>query len=177
MMQQQGPAKRIILNCYFVKIESVESKIESFLFGQMLFFNYFFLLVTPVLCNSAFLLLSSSLYYKYESWQTHLCCVFNPHEGEKHVNLSLHPGYMMLACVGSLWVCFLFQCLPADTLAIYSFSEESRLDGRGFQALCPTMLQQLDAGSCRAHKGEEQSSDTSPRPSDAEGEHQLNANI
>ncbi|CAI5649213.1 metal cation symporter ZIP14 isoform X2 [Oreochromis niloticus] len=60
------------------------------------------------------------------------------------------------------------KCLPADTLAIYSFSEESRLDGRGFQALCPTMLQQLDAGSCRAHKGEEQSSDTSPRPSDAE---------
>lgn len=60
------------------------------------------------------------------------------------------------------------KCLPADTLAIYSMSEESRLDGRGFQELCPTMLQQLDAGSCRAHKGEEQSSDTYPRPSDAE---------
>ncbi|KAL3975284.1 echinoderm microtubule-associated protein-like 1/2 [Sarotherodon galilaeus] len=60
------------------------------------------------------------------------------------------------------------KCLPADTLAIYSISEESRLDGRDFQELCPTMLQQLDAGSCRAHKGEEQSSDTSPRPSDGE---------
>lgn len=150
----------------------------------MLFFYFFILLVTPTLCNSAFLLISSSLDSKYESWQTHLCCVFSPHEGEKHANLSLHPGYVLAnsptvrcSLVGHLWGCFLFQCLPADTLAIYSMSEESRLDGRGFQELCPTMLQQLDAGSCRAHKGGEQSSDTYPRPSDAEGEHQLNTNI
>ncbi|XP_041855172.1 metal cation symporter ZIP14 isoform X1 [Melanotaenia boesemani] len=59
------------------------------------------------------------------------------------------------------------KCLPADTLAIYSISEQSRLDGQGFQKLCPSMLQQLDAGTCRAQK-EELSSDTSPRPSDAE---------
>uniref|UniRef100_A0A3Q2PFN5 Metal cation symporter ZIP14 n=1 Tax=Fundulus heteroclitus TaxID=8078 RepID=A0A3Q2PFN5_FUNHE len=51
--------------------------------------------------------------------------------------------------------CFLFQCLPADTLAIYSISEQSRLDGQGLQKLCPTMLQQLDAGTCKANKGEE----------------------
>nr|XP_046241897.1 metal cation symporter ZIP14 isoform X1 [Scatophagus argus] len=60
------------------------------------------------------------------------------------------------------------KCLPADTLAIYSISEQSRLDGRGLQELCPTMLQQLDAGTCRAQKTEELSGDTSPRPSDGE---------
>lgn len=68
---------------------------------------------------------------------------------------------------------FFSQCLPADTLAIYSISEQSRLDGRGLQELCPTMLQQLDAGTCRAHNKEELNGDTSPRPSDAEGEHWL----
>ncbi|XP_074527133.1 metal cation symporter ZIP14 [Halichoeres trimaculatus] len=57
------------------------------------------------------------------------------------------------------------KCLPADTLAIYSISEQSRLDGKELQELCPTMLQQLDAGTCRAHKEEELAS---PRPSDAE---------
>lgn len=62
------------------------------------------------------------------------------------------------------------KCLPADTLAIYSMSEQSRLDGRGLQELCPTMLQQLDAGTCRAQKPDNQSDDASPRPSDAEGE-------
>lgn len=31
------------------------------------------------------------------------------------------------------------------------------------------MLQQLDAGTCKAQKQEELSSDASPRPSDAEG--------
>ncbi|XP_028269397.1 metal cation symporter ZIP14 isoform X2 [Parambassis ranga] len=60
------------------------------------------------------------------------------------------------------------KCLPADTLAIYSIGEQSRLDGRGLQELCPTMLQQLDAGTCKAQKEEEQSSDASPRPTDAE---------
>ncbi|KAF7645763.1 hypothetical protein LDENG_00198570 [Lucifuga dentata] len=59
------------------------------------------------------------------------------------------------------------KCLPADTLAIYSISEHSRLDGRGFQELCPTMLQQLDAGACGLQK-EEELSDASPRPSGAE---------
>ncbi|XP_034728752.1 metal cation symporter ZIP14 isoform X2 [Etheostoma cragini] len=60
------------------------------------------------------------------------------------------------------------KCLPADTLAIYSISEQSRLDGQGLRELCPTMLQQLDAGTCKAQKEEESSIDPSPRPSDAE---------
>ncbi|XP_047448570.1 metal cation symporter ZIP14 isoform X2 [Mugil cephalus] len=59
------------------------------------------------------------------------------------------------------------KCLPADTLAMYSFSEQSQLDGRGLQELCPTMLQQLDAGTCKAQKQEEPA-DVSPRPTDAE---------
>ncbi|KAL3062399.1 hypothetical protein OYC64_002248 [Pagothenia borchgrevinki] len=58
------------------------------------------------------------------------------------------------------------KCLAADTLAIYSISEQSRLDGRGLQELCPTMLQQLDAGTCRAQKEEESS--IGPRPTDGE---------
>ncbi|KAG7234260.1 hypothetical protein INR49_003322 [Caranx melampygus] len=60
------------------------------------------------------------------------------------------------------------KCLTADTLAIYSISEQSRLDGQRLQELCPTMLQQLDAGTCRGQKDEAQSGDASPRPSDAE---------
>ncbi|XP_071773901.2 metal cation symporter ZIP14 isoform X1 [Centroberyx gerrardi] len=60
------------------------------------------------------------------------------------------------------------KCLPADTLAVYSISEQSRLDGRGLKELCPTMLQQLDSGVCGAEKKEELSNETSPRPSDAE---------
>ncbi|XP_043965637.1 metal cation symporter ZIP14 isoform X1 [Gambusia affinis] len=60
------------------------------------------------------------------------------------------------------------KCLPADTLAIYSISEQSRLDGPGLQELCPTMLQQLDAGTCKTKKGEELNTDPAPRPSDAE---------
>ncbi|XP_008415938.1 metal cation symporter ZIP14 isoform X3 [Poecilia reticulata] len=60
------------------------------------------------------------------------------------------------------------KCLPADTLAIYSISEQSRLDGPGLQKLCPTMLQQLDAGTCKTKKGEELITDPAPRPSDAE---------
>ncbi|XP_037114958.1 metal cation symporter ZIP14 isoform X2 [Syngnathus acus] len=60
------------------------------------------------------------------------------------------------------------KCLPEDKLAIYSMGEQSRLDGRGLRDLCPTMLQQLDAGACRAHDRAEPSGDTSPRPTDAE---------
>ncbi|XP_008334314.1 metal cation symporter ZIP14 isoform X1 [Cynoglossus semilaevis] len=60
------------------------------------------------------------------------------------------------------------KCLPSDTLAIYSISEQSRLDGQGLQELCPTMLQQLGAGTCRMQTDETSSSDISPRPSDAE---------
>uniref|UniRef100_A0A8P4KB50 Metal cation symporter ZIP14 n=1 Tax=Dicentrarchus labrax TaxID=13489 RepID=A0A8P4KB50_DICLA len=60
------------------------------------------------------------------------------------------------------------KCLPTDTLAIYSINEQSRLDGQRLQELCPTMLQQLDAGTCRAQNKEELSSDASPRPTDAE---------
>ncbi|XP_034027038.1 zinc transporter ZIP14-like isoform X1 [Thalassophryne amazonica] len=60
------------------------------------------------------------------------------------------------------------MCLSADILAVYRLSEQSQLDERGFQELCPAMLQQLDAGTCRTHKEEEHDSSTSPRPSDAE---------
>ncbi|XP_031726413.1 metal cation symporter ZIP14 isoform X1 [Anarrhichthys ocellatus] len=60
------------------------------------------------------------------------------------------------------------KCLPADTLAVHSISEQSRLDGPGLRELCPTMLQQLDAGTCRAQKEEESTVDPSPRPTDAE---------
>ncbi|KAM6954513.1 metal cation symporter ZIP14 [Aplochiton taeniatus] len=60
------------------------------------------------------------------------------------------------------------RCLPADTLAIYSISEQSRLDGRGLQELCPTMLQQLDTGACGVDKGEELTADHAPRPSPGE---------
>lgn len=90
--QQRGPTERIILNRYFVNIR-VENLIIIFIWSDAVFL--FILLVTPMLCNSAFLLISSSLYSKYESWQTHLCCVFSPREGETHANLSLHPGYVL----------------------------------------------------------------------------------
>ncbi|XP_024113794.1 metal cation symporter ZIP14 isoform X1 [Oryzias melastigma] len=60
------------------------------------------------------------------------------------------------------------KCLPADTLALYSISERSRLDGPSLQKLCPTMLQQLYAGRCRAEPEEGLSPDSSSRPSDAE---------
>lgn len=55
-------------------------------------------------------------------------------------------------------------------LGVYSIGEQSRLDGAGLHQLCPVMLQQLDAGTCRTHK-EEQGGDASPRPSDTEGQH------
>ncbi|XP_049619214.1 metal cation symporter ZIP14 isoform X1 [Syngnathus scovelli] len=60
------------------------------------------------------------------------------------------------------------KCLPEDKLAVYNMGEQSRLDGRGLRDLCPTMLQQLDAGACRAHDRAEPSGDTSPRPTNAE---------
>ncbi|XP_060894234.1 metal cation symporter ZIP14 isoform X2 [Labrus mixtus] len=78
-------------------------------------------------------------------------------EGEGH-NMAESPTTTPLKTNHS-------KCLPADTLAMYSISEQSQLDGQGLQKLCPTMLQQLDAGTCRAHKEEELAS---PRPSDVE---------
>ncbi|XP_069379351.1 metal cation symporter ZIP14 isoform X1 [Paralichthys olivaceus] len=60
------------------------------------------------------------------------------------------------------------KCLPADTLAIYSISEQSQLDGQGLTELCPTMLQQLGAGSCKVQKEDTLSTDPPPRPSGAE---------
>ncbi|XP_053727817.1 metal cation symporter ZIP14 isoform X2 [Synchiropus splendidus] len=60
------------------------------------------------------------------------------------------------------------KCLSADILAVYSMGEQSRLDGQGLQELCPTMLQQLDAGTCRAQKEQQLSDETSPRPSGGE---------
>lgn len=60
------------------------------------------------------------------------------------------------------------KCLSPDTLAVQGLSEQARLDGRGLQQFCPTMLQQLELRSCTA--GQEQQGDTEPslRPSDAE---------
>ncbi|TNN58184.1 Zinc transporter ZIP14 [Liparis tanakae] len=55
-----------------------------------------------------------------------------------------------------------------NTLAVYSISEQSRLDGQGLRELCPTMLQQLDAGTCRAQKEEESVIEPAPRPTDGE---------
>ncbi|KAJ7993739.1 hypothetical protein DPEC_G00257810 [Dallia pectoralis] len=61
------------------------------------------------------------------------------------------------------------RCLPADTLAVYSMSEQSRLDGRGLQEICPTMLQQLDAGACGAEKEEFKEPPTKPTPAEVWG--------
>ncbi|MEQ2165103.1 hypothetical protein GOODEAATRI_013590 [Goodea atripinnis] len=41
-------------------------------------------------------------------------------------------------------------------------------DNSTITKLCPTMLQQLDAGTCKVKKGDELSPDPSLRPSDAE---------
>ncbi|XP_049326554.1 metal cation symporter ZIP14 isoform X1 [Astyanax mexicanus] len=57
-------------------------------------------------------------------------------------------------------------CLAAGTLAVHGLSEQSRLDGRGLQEFCPTMLQQLDTRACRAQQDQEP--DSSPRPTYAE---------
>ncbi|XP_056447787.1 metal cation symporter ZIP14-like isoform X2 [Gadus chalcogrammus] len=60
------------------------------------------------------------------------------------------------------------KCLASDTLAVYNFSEQSRLDGQGLQMFCPTMLQQLDAGACGMEKEEGLSSEPAPRPTGLE---------
>ncbi|KAK6305994.1 hypothetical protein J4Q44_G00229190 [Coregonus suidteri] len=62
----------------------------------------------------------------------------------------------------------LSKCLPGDTLAVYSMSEQSRLDGRGLQELCPTMLQQLDSGACGVEKELELIKDPPSKPTAAE---------
>uniref|UniRef100_A0A4W5RZ29 Metal cation symporter ZIP14 n=1 Tax=Hucho hucho TaxID=62062 RepID=A0A4W5RZ29_9TELE len=62
----------------------------------------------------------------------------------------------------------LSKCLPGDTLAVYSMNEQSRLDGRGLQELCPTMLQQLDSGACGVEKKEELIKDPPSKPTAAE---------
>ncbi|KAK7164139.1 hypothetical protein R3I94_002762 [Phoxinus phoxinus] len=58
------------------------------------------------------------------------------------------------------------KCLAADTLAAYGMSEQSRIDERGLQEICPTMIQQLDSQACKAQQDQE--SETSPRPTYAE---------
>lgn len=80
-------------------------------------------------------------------------------------------------CVGVLCTkscvtlqCASWQCLAADVLGVYSIREQSRLDSAGLYQLCPVMLQQLEAGTCRTHK-EEQDGDGPPRPTYSEGQH------
>ncbi|KAK2911041.1 hypothetical protein Q8A67_003174 [Cirrhinus molitorella] len=58
------------------------------------------------------------------------------------------------------------KCLAADTLAVYGMSEQSRIDERGLQEICPTMIQQLDSQACKTQQDQE--SEASPRPTDAE---------
>ncbi|KTF90426.1 hypothetical protein cypCar_00025489 [Cyprinus carpio] len=58
------------------------------------------------------------------------------------------------------------QCLAADTLAAYGMSEQSLIDERGLQEICPTMIQQLDSQACKTRQDQE--SETSPRPTYAE---------
>ncbi|KAJ8396991.1 hypothetical protein AAFF_G00013140 [Aldrovandia affinis] len=62
-------------------------------------------------------------------------------------------------------------CLPAATLlAAHSLTEQSRLDSRGLQEFCPTILQQLDVGDCGAEQKNEPANDTPAEegPSSAE---------
>ncbi|XP_063051235.1 metal cation symporter ZIP14 isoform X1 [Engraulis encrasicolus] len=59
-------------------------------------------------------------------------------------------------------------CLSADTLAVHSMSEASRVDGRGLQELCPTMLQQLDQRSCTASQETPADAEPSSRPTPGE---------
>ncbi|XP_051981907.1 metal cation symporter ZIP14-like isoform X1 [Xyrauchen texanus] len=58
------------------------------------------------------------------------------------------------------------KCLAVDTLAVYGMNEQSRLDEQGLQDICPTMIQQLDSQACKSQQDQE--SETSPGPSDAE---------
>ncbi|XP_061672444.1 metal cation symporter ZIP14 [Syngnathoides biaculeatus] len=81
----------------------------------------------------------------------------NAHEGHKDVSMTTTPPKLNKS-----------KCLPEATLAIYSMDEQSRLDGIGLQELCPTMLQQLDAGACHDLNLDDLSTDASPRPTDAE---------
>ncbi|KAL2092220.1 hypothetical protein ACEWY4_012018 [Coilia grayii] len=60
------------------------------------------------------------------------------------------------------------KCLSADTLAVHSMSEQSRLDERGLQEICPTMLQQLDQRTCAASQDQQADAEPSLRPSNAE---------
>ncbi|KAJ8380060.1 hypothetical protein SKAU_G00008380 [Synaphobranchus kaupii] len=61
-------------------------------------------------------------------------------------------------------------CLPADTLlAAHSLNEQSRLDSRGLQEVCPTILQQLDIGDCGAEKKKEPTNDMPPSPGEVWG--------
>lgn len=84
-------------------------------------------------------------------------------------NFLVAPPHPLINCCTRLFS--VFQCLPADKLAIYSVSEQSRLDEQGILQLCPTLLQQLDAGTCRLQGKEELGGDASPRPTYAEGKH------
>ncbi|XP_033828245.1 metal cation symporter ZIP14 [Periophthalmus magnuspinnatus] len=60
------------------------------------------------------------------------------------------------------------RCLSTDTLAVFQISEQAHLDEQHLQELCPTMLQQLGAGSCRGLNEEGPNAEISPRPTDAE---------
>ncbi|XP_041957249.1 metal cation symporter ZIP14 isoform X1 [Alosa sapidissima] len=60
------------------------------------------------------------------------------------------------------------RCLSANTLAVHSMSEQSRLDGRGLQEICPTMLQQLELRTCTAGQDQQPDAEPSLRPTDAE---------
>ncbi|XP_076127308.1 metal cation symporter ZIP14 isoform X1 [Alosa pseudoharengus] len=60
------------------------------------------------------------------------------------------------------------RCLSANTLAVHSMSEQSRLDGRGLQEICPTMLQELELRTCTAGQDQQPDAEPSLRPTDAE---------
>ncbi|XP_035291718.1 metal cation symporter ZIP14 isoform X1 [Anguilla anguilla] len=54
-------------------------------------------------------------------------------------------------------------CLSTDALlGAHSLDEQSRLDGRGLQEVCPTILQQLDVGDCGAEKKKKEPADDAP---------------
>lgn len=60
------------------------------------------------------------------------------------------------------------RCLSTDTLAGFQIDEQSLVTGQRLQELCPTMLQELGAGSCKGLSEEGTSAENSPRPTDAE---------
>ncbi|KAG5840543.1 hypothetical protein ANANG_G00189900 [Anguilla anguilla] len=54
-------------------------------------------------------------------------------------------------------------CLSTDALlGAHGLDEQSRLDGRGLQEVCPTILQQLDVGDCGAEKKKKEPADDAP---------------